>query len=63
MSKLTSSAHFKKSHEQQPLIHLLVGGELLFKISLNPHSIADDERCLFNSEITAGELPVYLDEN
>ena len=41
----------------------VVGGELLFTISLNPHWIADDERCFFNSAVTAGELPVYLDGN
>ena len=48
---------------KQVTLTYFVGGELLFKISLNPHSIADDERCFFNSAITAGELPVYLDGN
>ena len=40
-----------------------VCGEVLFTISLNPLLAADDERSFFNSVVTSGELPVYLDGN
>ena len=40
-----------------------VCGEVLFRISLNPLLAADDERSFFNSVVTSGELPVYLDGN
>ena len=57
------SNHLRLQIFKQVTFTYFVGGELLFKISLNPYSIADDERCFFNNAITAGELPLYLDGN